>query len=147
LQTQIWYMSFYEHSESSSKNVDLSIKFMLLPQYVTCGTQNPRHNVSPISIAYIEKHFFLPMPTDPMLQQPYILSSYWNCEMLNFNLNSTTSDFCKIYICSKVKNMSYVTKIYYRNQLFPGSRIIPLENLQIYRTWQFIMHFILIFCY
>jgi hypothetical protein len=78
------------------------------------GTQTPRHNVSLISIAYIEKHFFLPMPTDPMLQQPHILSSYWNSAILNFNLNSTTSDFCKIYICSKVKNMSYVTKIYYR---------------------------------
>jgi hypothetical protein len=77
------------------------------------GTQIPHHNVSLLSIAYIDKQLFLPLPTDPTLQQqPHILSTYWNSTMLNFNVNSTTSDFCKVYICSKVKHMSYVTVKY-----------------------------------
>ena len=100
-----WHVSNWVPGNFNIQNFASNIPKLL-------GTQTPRHNVSPISIAYIEKHFFLPMPTDPMLQQPHILSSYWNSAMLNFDLNSTTSDFCKIYICSKVKNMSYVTVKY-----------------------------------
>ena len=77
------------------------------------GTQIPHHNVSLLSIAYIDKQLFLPLPTDPTLQQqPHIFFTYWNSTMHNFNLNSTTSDFCKVYICSKVKHMSYVTVKY-----------------------------------
>ena len=92
------------------------------------GTQIPHRNVFLLSIAYIDKQLLMPLSTDPTLQQqPHILSTYWNSTMLNFNLNSTTSDFCKVYICSKVKHMSYVTKIYYR-MLFYITIINKSEN-------------------